>query len=105
MFSRVAPKGWIYQNQLTLCRIYDDYILPAVDPADRTVRPERARAITIATRQAKGTYSILVSLMFQPQSYFGEARSRCDNFAYAQTQIDEVIIACALERAFASSVS
>jgi hypothetical protein len=98
MFSRVAPKGWIYQNQVTLCRIYDDYIVPAVDLEARTVRPERARAITLAARQAKGPYSLLVSLLFQPHSSFAEVRSRCDKFAYAQTQMDQALIACALER-------
>ena len=95
VFSSVAPQGWIYQNQITLSRIYDDYLLPAVEISTRTVPPERTRAITAASTQATGPYSVLASLVFQLHAKLG---LRCDYVAYVQTQIDEALIACTLER-------
>jgi hypothetical protein len=95
MFGSLAPQGWIYQNQITLSRIYDEFLIPAVDIAARTVPPERTRAITIASSQATGPYSVVASLVFQLHAKFG---LRCDYVAYVQTQIDEAIVACALER-------
>jgi len=95
VFSSVAPQGWIYQNQITLSRIYDDYLFPAVEIATRTVPPERTRAISTASTQAAGPYSVLASLVLQLHAKLG---LRSDYIAYVQTQIDEAFIACALER-------
>ncbi|MEI6784018.1 MAG: hypothetical protein WCQ21_24255 [Verrucomicrobiota bacterium] len=95
VFSSVAPKGWIYQNQIALSRIYDNHLFPAVDIATRTVPPERTRAISTASTQAAGPYSVLASLVLQLHAKLG---LRSDYIAYVQTQIDEAFIACALER-------
>jgi hypothetical protein len=99
-FRGFAPEGWMCQNHAAFCRIYDDYILPAVDIQSRVVAPERARAITNATRQLKGPYSAAASLLFRMQDrlqIFWTYR-HLEHVAHAQTQVDEALVACALER-------
>lgn len=96
--SRIAPKGWIYQNQLVNSRFDDDYIFSAVDAQMRTVHPKKAEAILTAKREAKGPYSALVQLLTLSESTFGDAKPFPYKFAQGQTQVDLARVACALER-------
>ena len=97
-FGTYAPRGWVYQNQLVLCHLSEDYLASCVDIARRTVPPERTRALATGFKQAKGPYSVLASLVFDIQARFGDLYFRCERLAHAQTQIDQTIIACGLER-------
>ncbi len=96
--SRVAPKGWIYQNQLVKSRFDDDYILAATDVQTRTVHPKEVEAIRKAKREARGPYSALVRFLSLSESTFGEPLPFACKFAYGQTQIDLARVACGLER-------
>lgn len=97
-FVRLAPQGWIYQDQVAICRYYDDWLLPFVDIASRTVtvRPASARAVI---RPVTGPYSFLVLFVFQLEGRCcGDGYNGLPHVAYAQTQLDEALLACALER-------
>jgi len=96
--SGIAPKGWIYQNQLVNSRLDDDYILSAVDVQTRTVSPKKAEAIQTAKREAKGPYSALVHFLTLSESWFGDALPFASKSAYGQTQVDLAGVACGLER-------
>jgi hypothetical protein len=96
--SRIAPKGWVYQNQLVNSRFADDYILAATDIQTRTVHPKRVEAIRKAKREAKGPYSALVQFLSLSESMFGETLPFACKFAYGQTQIDLACVACGLDR-------
>ena len=99
MFSRIAPQGWVYQNQVTVCRWYDDFVLPVVDVGTRTVHPDLAKTIPSTAEQTKGPYSLLLNVIVsQPEQSFGKKSSWSLKFAYCQTQVDQAAIACALER-------
>lgn len=98
-FSRIVPQGWVYQNQLTVCRWFDDFVLPVVDVRAQTVHPDLAQAISSGAEQAKGLYSFLLSIIVSlPEQSFGKTSSWSCKFAYTQTQVDQAAIACALER-------
>jgi len=98
-FNTLAPRGWIYQNQLTLCRAYDDFAVSAVDLTTRTVPPQHTRdSDRLALFQIRGPYSVVAAIEFHWQALLGSPYARCDSVAYAQTQIDEALVACALER-------
>jgi hypothetical protein len=96
--ARVAPKGWIYQNQLVSSRLDDDYILSAVDAHTRTVSPKKSEAALSAKREAKGPYSALVQFLTMSESQLGDALPFACKFAYGQTQVDLARVACGLER-------
>ncbi|MCC6822552.1 MAG: hypothetical protein IT579_17620, partial [Verrucomicrobia subdivision 3 bacterium] len=96
--ARIAPKGWIYQNQLVSSRLDDDYILSAVDVHTRTVSPKKSEAALSAKREAKGPYSTLVQFLTLSEATFGDALPFACKFAYGQTQVDLARVACGLER-------
>jgi len=99
MFSRIGLEGWVYRNQLTVCRWFDNFILPVVDVQTRTVHPALAQTIPSKAEQVKGPYSLLLNfIVSQPEQHFGKAPSWSRRFAYSQTQVDQAAIACALER-------
>ncbi len=90
-FMRFAPLGWIYQNQLALCRLYDQFSLPTIDPQRRRVYPEVAAHTDPAVAQMSGPFSVFPKLLLP-------AGSAARKFAHSQTQLDQALIACALER-------
>jgi hypothetical protein len=90
---RLVPHGWFDQNKLSLCRRHESYTLPAVDAAQRIVRPafvEQSQAAIESMRRSP--YDVL-SKMLLP----GVAKS-ARRFARAQTSVDQARVACALER-------
>ncbi|NOS72590.1 MAG: hypothetical protein HOP33_22050 [Verrucomicrobia bacterium] len=95
--SRVVPKGWIYQNQLYICRLFDDYVLSAVDVQTRTVHPKGAEAFLTAKREAKGPFSALAECMMMFKAFGDDLPFPC-KFAHGQTQVDLARVACGLER-------
>jgi len=97
-FTTYAPRGWVYQNQVVLCRLTDNYLAACVDPPRRLVSPAKSVALREAFTTAHGPYSALVPSVFQLQVQFGNLYFRGAQFAHSQTKIDQAVIACALER-------
>jgi len=93
-FARYAPSGWVYQNQLRLCRVYDQFALPAMDVQARRVHPEMAAAADTDLKQRSDfhPFGVFARLIFPLTG------SAARKFAHTQTQLDEAGLACALER-------
>jgi hypothetical protein len=92
LLFRFAPSGWIYQNQLNLCRLHDRFTLPAVDVKARRVFPAVGAEADEEIKSHRGLFHVLPALLFPATT------SSVRRFAYAQTQLDLAGIACALER-------
>ena len=89
---RFAPAGWIYQSQVTLMHLHDQFAFPAVDVRARRVHPEMAVASEAALDQLHGLCSLL------PRALFPDLVSLVRKFAHDQNQLDDAVIGCALER-------
>ena len=91
--ARYAPSGFLYQNQLTINRMHQKYVLGPVDVESRRVDAGKARALDhLPELQGRHPYSIFAQLLFPAIS---KAVLRV---AGAQTDVDFAVIACALER-------
>lgn len=88
-----APSGWIYQNQISLCRLEDQRLMPAIDAQARLAYPAQAAAFAVARRTSRGPFN-LISKVWLARFLPG---SPCQ-FARGQTAVDQAVIACALER-------
>jgi hypothetical protein len=92
-----APEGWLYQEQVTWHRLYDEYVWPGFDPEAATFQPHLLEANRKALEaQLKG------SPVFH---HTGVSRLSLHNIsnlfpraAISQNRIDQTILACALER-------
>lgn len=87
------PSGWFYQNMLTICRMFENYTLPAVDERAHRVFPqttENGGRALLAMR--RGPYTIFAKLLLPA---LGRAVQRS---ARSQTYVDAASLACALER-------
>ncbi len=89
---RFAPSGWIYQNQLQLCRLFDQFVLAAVNVKARRAFPATATSGAEALQDLGGPFGLL------PKMFLPEAVLLPQKIAHGQTQLDEGVIACALER-------
>lgn len=99
MLSRFAPSGWIYQNQLMLCRLHDQFSLPAVDLQGRRVYAPIATGAERAVHQSKGPFSVLSKLIYMhSERFLPGIASGARKFGHGQTQLDQAVLACALER-------
>jgi hypothetical protein len=90
-------KGWIYQNQLNIDRLYQEHCLPAVDVAQHRVYLERggtsgATNILEATLKRRTPYNLFAWLLFPAYE------KACSHFARSQASVDLARVACALER-------
>ena len=89
-----APRGWVYQNELTLCRLTDRVYRQAVDEHSRQAFPAITKANEKMVTEASGLDSIITKLVMTykiiEDAPLGTARH--------QTMVDETVIACALER-------
>lgn len=94
MIGNQAPKGWYVYNKTVIARLHTDYSLPAIDPVTR-----RYHGAKINDYQAEiedliaGDMKLFLARLVLPS--VGKAAQR---FAYAQTSLDQAVIACALER-------
>lgn len=99
LFFRFAPSGWIYQNQLRFCRLHDQFSLPAVDVQTRRVHPPLAIGAESAVQQSKGPFSVLAKLIYMhSERFLPGIASGARKFGHGQTQLDQAVLACALER-------
>jgi hypothetical protein len=91
--ARYGPSGLLYQNQLTINRLHQKYVLAPVDVESRKVDVPKALALDDLP-ELKGwhLYRLFAKLLFPALS------KAVVRFARAQTDIDLAVIACALER-------
>jgi hypothetical protein len=90
---RLTPTGWWYQNLLTYDRFYTKTCWPAIDLEHRRLDPPtlRRREENFFAKP-RSPYNILAKLILP--SFTGCAKKA----AQSQTSMDEVVLACALER-------
>jgi len=91
--ARYGPSGLLYQNQLTINRLHQKYVLNVINIENRKVDPRKALALD-ELPELKGfhPYRMFARLLFPALS---KAVLR---FASAQTDLDLSVVACALER-------
>jgi len=92
---RLMPNSWFYQNELTIARMYEDWILPSVDAEHRTVSLEaiHRNEAAITNRLMHFTfYDVFAKMLFPGVS------PAVRRFAYAQESADLARVAIALER-------
>ncbi|MDB6108606.1 MAG: hypothetical protein JWR69_356 [Pedosphaera sp.] len=99
LLFHLAPRGWIYQEQVSYHQIYDQFILPGYDPAAGMIHPAIIEASAKSFEKLFGDTAAncwehrLMARLLLP------AVSRCyQKSARAQTGVNEAILACALER-------
>ncbi len=92
VLARLCPRGWGYQHVAARLKL-DFGRLACFDLANEIIFPEK---VTAADKKAHaletGAYSFVPSL---DQAPFGKA---CQLTAHSQTQINQALIACAIER-------
>jgi len=93
LFLRAVPTGWWYQNMLTVDRIHSESFWPAIDLAHRRLDPATWQRMenTFATKRTS-PYNVLSKLLLPAVTTCAKTA------AAAQTTVDEVVVACALER-------
>jgi hypothetical protein len=90
---RFVPSGWFYQNMLTISRMYQAFIEPAVDTRVHRVFPEISEDFERAIEQMpKGPYTLAAKVTLPA---LGNAVRKS---ARMQTYVDAARVACALER-------
>ena len=92
LLAGLCPRGWGYQH--VAARLNLDFgRLACIDPGNQLILPDK---VVAANKQARaldtGAYTFAPSL---EQVGFGRA---CQNTAHSQTEINQALIACALER-------
>jgi hypothetical protein len=88
----LMPSGWLYQNQLLMCKWQDRYVLAPIDVEDRRIHPPQDHAAERELATMRGPYSFLGRMFLS-----GLHRTLLI-FAQYQTLMDQGRIACALER-------
>jgi hypothetical protein len=95
--SRFVPRGWSCWEELNLNRAFQEALLPRVNIAEREIKPDTGHACDIAmsnypTSGAFIHHRIFATMMLPP--LFRAPQQA----AFAQTEIDLLSVACALER-------
>ncbi len=95
LFYHSIPSGWIYQNELRVCRFSVMEYLPLVDETNRTVSPSAVRAAENALHRELRHRS--------PENFLEpwllpDLSNAVKRFAYAQESADLARVAIALER-------
>jgi len=85
------PSGWVYQNQIALCRLYDQIGLPSVDVKLRRAYPKVGSNAEQIKTDMHGPFNVLAKMVF-PEGVSARQLAR------GQTRLDHAVIACALER-------
>lgn len=91
---RFAPRGWRYQNMCTVAR-FDGLLLEAFDPVHRQLWPSRVESVINDAQRLRGAgsfFSTLATLLIP------NYRRAIQNSALMQVRLDELTIACGLER-------
>ncbi len=90
----LVPAGWFDQNKLSICRNYQDFILPVVDRGGRIISPSVAEESqdAIGISGWRPPYDVL-SVELLPSLPHAAVK-----FARGQSSVDLARLACALER-------
>jgi hypothetical protein len=94
LLLQFAPRGWIYQNQLTLCRVTDRFWRRAIDGRSHQAFPAMTKDSDKIPGESTGVFSIITKHVF---SYRIMKPAPLET-AWHQTVVDETVLACALER-------
>lgn len=87
------PRGWYYQNMLTISRIFQDFTLPAVDERAHRVFPQTSdNGVRAAQNLRTSPYTIFAKMLLPALERAARKSVR------AQTYVDCARVACALER-------
>lgn len=93
MRQMLMPTGMFYQNQVAICRMFQEAILPSVDSAKHRVYPEKSRdAALTAILRRRTPYNVFAWLLFPA------IQKSAQQAALAQSSVDLARVACALER-------
>lgn len=95
LFFEMCPAGWIYQNELHLCRFYQKWYLPLADVKEMTVSPAAVGAAqnALVPEFRRRTPENFLEPMLLPAFALV-----VEKFAYAQSSVDLARVAIALER-------
>jgi hypothetical protein len=90
---QAIPAGWFDQNMLSLCRMYEKYLLPLVGDSDRRVVSPAAiqQANSALGRQGVRPYDLFSRMLLPALGRFAEKCAR------AQSTVDLARVACSLE--------
>lgn len=90
---RLVPSGWLYQNQVSIARFYQEKMLPIIDVTQWRAHPDRAAVAESAPELKRRTpYNIMTTLLVP-----AVAKTPL-KFAHRQAILDLAATACALER-------
>ncbi len=94
--SYTIPTGWLDFEQLNYNRYFDEQVFPVFDMTARRVYPQRVKQIeqTLDKDEQAGFWHHRAIVNATASTYSAMIRKS----AYAQTTMDEAVLACALER-------
>ncbi len=94
-----APAGWLYQEQISCQRLYNEELLTSSDPQSGQINPrlidENSRRLD---QKGTGSFSSFTHHTIFSKMMFPNLLKLYQKSAVAQTELDEAVIACALER-------
>jgi hypothetical protein len=91
--TKLIPKGWYYQNMLSVSQFHGDYLQTSIKPDQHRVDPLRAEAVDPAIKRTRTTPFNVFAKMVTPALVNVSIRA-----ARWQTVLDHAAIACALEK-------
>lgn len=95
LVTRFGPRGWVYQNLTAVAKFYDQ-LFESCDPTGKFVSPSRLAAFENSTKPVREVGSVFTILASKAiPSNHDTAIKSC---AHNQTEINELITVCALER-------
>jgi hypothetical protein len=95
LVCQLVPTGWIYQNELCICRSYTERYLEVVDVSQRRVSPSAVRSADEAAEAEErhvGPYNFIARAI---SARFGKFAER---MSHGQSATDMARVAIALER-------
>ena len=100
--GRILPEGWYDMEKLSYCRLYNLQLEGAFDPHNKRVFPTKVAANSKALDKAIGGRNPISAIFIEHQILSAVLLPALANLpkrgAQAQVQLDETVIACALER-------
>ncbi len=94
LITTYGPRGWLIQNKVVICRWFQGYLSACDAPAHR-LHPERQQAIDRAN-QPRMSWPRPDNYLLQNFTFF--SRTQLLVVADEQSQVDELVVACALKR-------
>jgi hypothetical protein len=91
---RLMPAGWFDQNKVSLCRLYEQYLLPLVIPGERRIASSAVirQSDSVIGRQGWQPFNMFARILLPALGRLSEKSAR------GQTSVDLARVACALER-------